>query len=209
MSDPGSDILSWAVNVMLALGYVGLALLVALETIVPPIPSEVILPLAGFLAGQGHFSVLGLIAAATVGSLVGALTFYAAGRALGERRMRRLLQRFGRWILLEEHDLETAHEWFKRRGALAVLVGRLVPAVRSYVSLPAGLARMPLAAFVVLTAAGSGAWNAILIGAGWLLGERWQDVGGYVQPLGRAVPFVVLGLVIWFVWGRIRAKRAS
>jgi membrane protein DedA with SNARE-associated domain len=209
VTEPAGDVLTWAINVMLALGYVGLALLVALETIVPPIPSEVILPLAGFLAGQGHFSVVGLIAAATVGSLIGALAFYALGRALGERRVRRLLQRFGRWILLDEHDLETAHDWFKRRGAWAVLVGRLVPAVRSYVSLPAGLARMPLVVFVLLTAAGSGAWNALLIAAGWVLGERWNDVGGYVQPLGRAVPFVVLGLVIWFVWGRIRARRAS
>jgi membrane protein DedA with SNARE-associated domain len=209
MSESGGDILTWAMGVMLALGYVGVALLVALETIVPPIPSEVILPLAGFLAAQGHFSAGGLVLAATAGSLGGALAFYALGSALGERRALHLLQRYGRWILLDEHDLETAHDWFKRRGAWAVLVGRLVPAVRSYVSLPAGLARMPLVGFVVLTAAGSGAWNAILIGAGWLLGERWQDVGGYVQPLGRAVPIVVLGLVIWFAYGRMRAKRTS
>jgi len=205
----GAAILAWATGIMLAFGYIGLAMLIALETLVPPIPSEVILPLAGFLAGQGHFSVVGLMVAATLGSLGGALVFYAAGRLLGERRLRRILNAVGGWILLEEKDLDTAREWFERRGAWAVLIGRLVPAVRSYVSLPAGVARMPLGSFVLLTTLGSGVWNGLLIGFGWLLGEHWQVVGGYVQPLGRLVPIVLLGLVAWFVVTRLRARMTS
>jgi membrane protein DedA with SNARE-associated domain len=209
VAEVGASIADWAINVMLTLGYLGLALLVALETIIPPIPSEVILPLAGFLAGQGHFSVVGLILSATAGSLIGALAFYWLGRALGEARIRSFLRRYGRWVLLDETDLETSRDWFKRRGAWAVVVGRLVPAVRSYVSLPAGVARMPLGLFVLLTALGSGAWNALLIAAGWLLGERWEDVSHIVQPLGRAVPIVLLAVLVWFVWSRVRARRTS
>jgi membrane protein DedA with SNARE-associated domain len=178
MSEPFDGLAGWVIDVLLALGYAGLVGLVALETVFPPIPSELILPLAGFLTGQGRPAFPGAVAAATPGSVLGALGFSTVGRALGEARLRSLVRRHGHSLLIDDQDLERAHHWFARHGAWAVIIGRLVPAVRSSISLPAGFARMPLPWFSVLTAVGSGFWNGLLIGLGWVLGDRWGKSGG-------------------------------
>ena len=209
MAELTGRLAAWVVEVVYTLGYVGLALLVALETIFPPIPSELILPLAGFLAGQGRFSYLGAVIASTVGSVIGALFFYALAWKVGDARLRRFVRRFGRWLLVDEEDLDKARAWFDRHRALAVFVGRLVPAVRSYVSIPAGLARMPVVPFVLLTLAGSGVWNAILIGAGWWLGERWDQVGGYLSQASQVVLIALGAAILWFVSKRVMRLRAT
>lgn len=185
------------------LGYVGVAVVLALESVFPPIPSEAVLPLTGFLVSQGRMSFVGALVASTVGAVVGALVLYWLGYTLGEDRIRALVKKHGRWMLLTEEDLDRSQAWFDRHGRVAVLIGRLAPLVRSLVSIPAGVTRMPLLTFTVYTTIGSAIWNAVLIGAGWLLGENWTYVQEYQQYFGYGV-LAALGLAIaWFVWGRL------
>ena len=202
VSNPFGDIVQWVTDVIEALGYGGVAFLVALENVVPPIPSEVILPLAGFLAGQGRFWLPGVVLAATAGSVAGALLLYVIARSFGEPRIRRLIDRYGRWATIGQDDLDRAETWFDRHGPAVIFFGRLVPIVRSLVSLPAGFQRMPLGPFVLYTALGSGLWNGALIGLGWILGDRWEDVERYVGAFQNAVIAVALAAVAWFLWKR-------
>ena len=146
-------IAAWVTGVIEALGYPGLTALVALENVFPPIPSELILPLAGFLTGQGRFSFIWVLVATTLGSLIGALVLYGIGAAVGQRRVRHLVERYGHWALLTQDDLAKAENWFHRYGSLAVFTGRLVPVVRSLVSIPAGYSRMRLDTLSTMTAA--------------------------------------------------------
>lgn len=155
-----------------ALGYLGLALVLIAENLFPPIPSEAILPLAGFFVGQGRFGFLGALVASTLGSVVGALLLYAMGRYGG----RPLVLRYGSWLRVGPAELDRAEGWFARYGDMIVLWARMVPLARSVVSLPAGIAHMPLLRFTVLTTLGSAAWNALLIGSGWALGANWERV---------------------------------
>lgn len=189
------------------LGYVGVAFLVALENLFPPIPSEVVLPLAGFVAGRGDASLVGMIIAATIGSVVGAWALYGIAAAIGERRLHAFVARFGRWFGLKEADLTRAEEWFDRRSTMAVLLGRCVPLIRSIVSIPAGFRRMPLVRFTLLTAAGSAVWNTALMSAGAILGDRWEEVGSVVGLLQAVVIIVIVALVVWFVWKRFAQPR--
>ena len=199
-------IAEWVTGVIEALGYPGLTALVALENLFPPIPSEVILPLAGFLTGQGRFSFLLVLVATTLGSLIGALLLYGIGAAVGRRRVRRLIERYGQWALLTTDDLDKAEQWFDRHGSIAVFTGRLAPVVRSLVSIPAGYSRMPLGQFLLLTGIGSALWNGVLVGLGWALGENWHIIDRYVGWLQYLVIAIVAILVLRFVWQRLRAR---
>lgn len=196
-------------DVVETLGYAGVAGLVALENLVPPIPSEVVLPLAGFVAGRGDASLVGMVVAATAGSVVGAWLLYAIAAAIGPARLHRLTARYGRWVRIQEHDLHRAEGWFDRRAGAAVLVGRCVPLIRSIVSVPAGFRRMPFGRFTALTALGSLGWNAALIGAGAVLGDRWHRVGDVVGLLQAVVILGAVGLVAWFVWRRLLRPRLA
>lgn len=189
------------------LGYVGVALLVALESVFPPIPSEVVLPLAGFVAGRGDASLPGMILSATIGSVVGAWILYAISAAVGPDRLHRFVVRYGRWFRLTEHDLFRAEQWFDRRSDVAVLVGRCIPLIRSLVSIPAGFRRMDPLRFTVLTAIGSALWNTALIGAGAVLGDQWHRVGDAVGLLQVAVIVAVVGLATVMVWRRVLLPR--
>ncbi len=191
-------------DVIDALGPLGVLVLIALESVVPPIPSEIILPLAGFLVGQGRMSFLAVLGGATAGSVLGALLLYGLGRRLGRKGMERLARKVP---LLEPEDLDRARGWFDRHGGEAVLIGRLVPGVRSFISIPAGIEQMPVWKFAAYTALGSAAWNAALIGLGWWLGARWQEVGDYLRYVEYAVLAALIGAVGWFVWRRLRARR--
>ncbi len=181
-------------------------MLVAPETLFPPIPSELILPLSGYLASRGRMSLTAVVVGATLGSLVGALALYWAGAALGQKRLRRLAERMP---LVEVDDLERAEGWFDRHGGLAVLIGRVVPVVRSLVSVPAGVEGMPLWRFVLYTAIGSGAYNLALVGSGWLLGSRWKTVEQYSSYLNYAIDAAILVAVGLFAVKRVRRRRAS
>ena len=186
----------WVRNTVSSGGYPALAGLILAENLFPPIPSELILPLAGFYVGQGEMTFVLAVLAATIGSLAGALLLYAIARLGG----RKVVLRFGKVLRVKEKDLDRADDWFDRHGGWVVLFGRLVPGARSLVSIPAGLSEMPVVRFIALTALGSTVWNCALIGAGWALGEHYEKVGGIVGPVGTAVvglcALAVLALVV-------------
>jgi membrane protein DedA with SNARE-associated domain len=177
------DVGQWVLDVIGALGYLGLALLLIAENLFPPIPSEVVLPLAGFLVGRGELNLWGALIAATFGSVAGAVVLYGLGRWGG----RRLVLRYGKWLRVDEEGLRRAEGWFGRYGDWIVLVARVVPVARSIVSVPAGTAKMPLPRFVVLTTVGSAAWNGFLIGAGVALGANWRVVQNWVGSYSEGV----------------------
>jgi membrane protein DedA with SNARE-associated domain len=192
------------VGLMEVIGPAGAGLAIALENLFPPLPSEVVLPLAGFLAGQGKLSLAAVLVAATVGSVVGALVLYWAGAALGRDRMRRIADRLP---LMDADDVDRAQGWFDRHGRSAVLVGRLVPGVRSLVSIPAGIARMPLLPFVGYTTLGSAAYNAVLVLLGHQLGSRWTSVERYSDPINYGVYGLIVVGVLVAVLRRARHRR--
>lgn len=194
------DIAGWVTDVVDRLGYVGVAFLVALENVFPPIPSEVILPLAGFVAGDGEASLVGMIIAATIGSVVGAWVLYGLSAAIGPDRLHRFIVRYGRWVGVKERDLIRAEDWFDRRASTAVLVGRCVPLIRSVVSVPAGFRRMPIGPFTLYTMIGSLIWNTTLIGAGAILGDRWKRVGDVVGLFQGAVILAAVVGVLYLFW---------
>jgi membrane protein DedA with SNARE-associated domain len=205
-------LVDWVTSVVESLGYWGVAALVALENLFPPIPSEVVLPLAGFVAVEGEASLAGMVIAATVGSMVGAFTLYGIAAAIGPVRLRSFVARYGKWFGLDGDDLDRSEQWFDQRASMAVLVCRCVPLMRSLISIPAGLRRMPLVPFTLYTLLGSLVWNIALIGAGYLLGERWQQVEEPMELFQKLVLLVLGVAVAWFVWRRIvrpRLRRAE
>ena len=200
------DLASWVQDVIERLGAVGVALLVILENVFPPIPSEIVLPFAGFVAQRGDGSVVVMIFAATIGAVVGALILYGIAAVIGPERLRAFVVRFGRWFGVKPTDLQRAEEWFDRHAVAAVLLGRCVPLIRSVVSVPAGFRRMRLAPFLLYTAIGSTAWNTALIGAGAVLGNQWERVEPYVAILQWVVVALIAVLVVRFAVVRIRRR---
>lgn len=201
-----SNLAQWVQDVIESLGYLGVALLVIAENLFPPIPSEIVLPFAGFVARRGDGSVVVMVLASTVGSVVGALVLYAIAAAIGPERIHTFVVRFGKWFGVKEADMVRAEEWFDRRSTVAVLVGRCVPLIRSLVSIPAGFRRMRFVPFIVLTAVGSAVWNVALIGAGAALGDQWDVVGDYVGVFQWLVIAVIVAVVIRFAVKRIQSK---
>jgi membrane protein DedA with SNARE-associated domain len=199
---------NWVFSIVDQLGAVGVGLLILLENILPPIPSEVILPLAGFRARTGAVNVVAVWPAATAGSVLGALLLYGLGAWLGYARLHRLADH--RWfVFVSRGDLERGEEVFERHGGKVVLLARCVPFLRSVVSIPAGISGMPLLRFVVLTAIGSGVWNAAFLALGWVLGENWAQVEGFLGPVSYVVlALLAVGLVVLIV-RRLRSRSAS
>ncbi|MCC6314641.1 MAG: DedA family protein [Thermomicrobiales bacterium] len=192
-----------------ALGYAGLAVLIALENVFPPIPSEVILPLAGFNVQMGSLSFTLVLLATTFGSVVGALILYGLGAWFGADRVRWFFREHGRKVLLKEADVDKAIAWFDRYGSAAVFFCRMLPVVRSLISIPAGLDRMSLPRFVLLTAAGSALWNAALVGAGWALGTQWDTVERYIEVLQYVVIAALVLLAVGFLRQRLLSARQT
>ncbi|WP_421121044.1 DedA family protein [Aquihabitans daechungensis] len=208
------DLTDWIISVIDAIGYLGVALLVALENVFPPIPSEVVLPAAGLAASRGEATLVGMILAATVGSLVGAWALYLIAAAIGEARLYALIARYGRWLGVKPRDLERADAWFDGHSTLAVLICRCVPLIRSLVSIPAGFRRMSPLRFTLYTLIGSLVWNSVLIGAGYKLGDNWEQVAEWVGTFQYLVIAVILLALAWWAWTRIlspaaRAERAE
>lgn len=201
-----SGLAEFVTDVVQRLGYVGLLLMVALENVFPPIPSEIILPLAGFNVYQGDFSFPLVLLFATTGSLIGALALYGIGAWFGEERLRALVRSHGGKLFLKERDIDVAERWFIRYGPLAVFVCRMVPIVRSLISIPAGLDGMKLGQFALLTIAGSLIWNTALVGAGWALGTQWHRVEEIISTFQYLVIAAGIALVAWFLWSRISAR---
>lgn len=201
---------NWATDFIDAIGLVGVALLIALESIFPPIPSELILLLTGSNVAAGRFGYVGGLVASTVGSVVGAYVLYGIGRVLSEDRLERFLATVGRVVGLKRDDVHKGFVWFERHGSMVLFFGRLVPVVRSVVSIPAGAEKMSLARFTVLTAAGSVLWNAVWVAIGWGLGNEWEKAGKWGDYLQYAVVVAVaVGLVYLIVKARRQRARET
>lgn len=197
--------MEWITRLMEALGSPGAGLAVALENVFPPVPSEVILPLAGFTAGQGRISLVAAILWTTAGSVAGALVLYFLGSWLGLERLRRIARRVP---FVSESDVDKADAWFDRHGDAAVFAGRMVPVVRSLISIPAGVSGMPIARFTLYTAAGSLVWNSALILAGYFLGENYSVIDRYLGWVSTAVLAALAIALVWFVVTRVKARRS-
>jgi membrane protein DedA with SNARE-associated domain len=194
----------WIAGVIDSLGEVGVGLLVALENLVPPVPSELVLTMAGYLSGEGRMNVVFVVVAATIGSVVGALALYGLGRWVGEERLRRWLDRIP---LVDQSDLDQADRWFERHAWSAVLFGRMVPVVRSLVSIPAGANHMPIGRFLTFTAIGSGVWNSLFVGGGYALGSRWQRIDQYARYFDYAILAFFVVAITWWVVKKVRQRR--
>ncbi len=202
------DIVEWASDVAYSFGYLGIAFLVMLGNLHLPVPTELTLPLAGFLVGQGRFSFLPALVWTTAAAVTSSLVLYFPGRWFGEERLRRFVRRFGRFVFVRESDLNRAKNLFEQHGGKAVLIGRLIPGVGTLISIPAGIYRMPIYGwFLFWTVLDSVVWNALFIGLGWVLGSQWTLVERYA----RIVEYVVLAVlalgVFWFLWRRWRARK--
>lgn len=198
--------IEWITELLERLGYVGIALLMLAENLFPPIPSELIMPFAGFAAARGDLHFLGVLIAGTTGSLLGALPWYYAGRALGCKRLVTWADKHGRWLTMSGEQVKQANSWFARHCGKAVFVGRLVPAVRTLISVPAGIAEMSLARFLVYSVLGTLLWNVVLASLGFKLGENYAKVGEFLDPITKAVIAIIVAVYLYRV---IRFKKAS
>jgi membrane protein DedA with SNARE-associated domain len=173
-------------------GYFGIFLLMALENIVPPVPSEVIMGLGGIAVAQGHMAFVPLVVAGTLGTVAGNYFWYWVGRRIGYERLRPFVERHGRWLTMTWNDVERLHRFFVRRGGWVVFVFRFMPTFRTIISLPAGMTRMPRWKFLGFTAAGSAIWNTVLAAAGLLLGSRFRELDRYVGPVAIAITVAIV-----------------
>lgn len=207
------NLTDWATAIVERLGYLGVAMLVAIENLFPPIPSEVVLGLAGYAASQGDAWVVGMIIAATIGSVLGAWILYGLSAAVGPVRLRAIVIRYGTWIGFGETDLDRAEAWFDRRSRSAVLMCRCVPLIRSLISIPAGFRRMPLVTFTTFTLIGSLVWNTILITAGYALADQWERILDYTEPFQTLVVILIAVLLVALVVRKVvltnRARAAG
>ncbi|WP_245207691.1 DedA family protein [Rothia nasimurium] len=199
------NIIDWVISIMEAIGSPGVGLAVFLENVFPPIPSEVILPLAGFTASQGSMNVVAAFIWATIGSLAGAYFLYYLGAAIGANRLRKIAA----WMwLVKVEDVDAALAWFDKYGKASILIGRVIPGIRSLISIPAGIDRMNPLTFGFYTLIGSSVWNALLIYCGWILGENWAAVEGIINQYSKVVyALVALALVAAFLWLLRRARQ--
>ncbi|ANB09158.1 hypothetical protein SAM40697_5202 [Streptomyces ambofaciens] len=201
--EPADGIAGWAADLVDAMGAPGAGLAVALENLFPPLPSEIILPLTGFAAGQGVISLFAALFWTTLGSVVGATLLYCIGALFGRERMYAI---WARLPLVKTSDLERTEEWFAKHGTKAVFLGRMVPIFRSLISVPAGLERMPLPTFLTLTAIGSLMWNAVLVMSGYWLGDQWDTVGDYVGVISKGVLVLVVAALAFYIVIRLRSR---
>jgi membrane protein DedA with SNARE-associated domain len=203
-----TDLVRWVIDVVNSLGYVGVFVLILAGSLYLPVPTELTLPLFGFLMGNGRLTFVPVLLSATAARVSASLILYAVGFRLREARLRRVIKHFERYKLLFVSDFERASRVFERHGGKAILVGHLIPGVGALVSVPAGLKRMPLRwQFLGYTVLGCTIWNSSLIGLGWALGGRWRIVEVFTSFVGFAVLTVLIAATLWFFWRRRKARR--
>jgi len=196
-----SALADWTVSLMEVIGPAGAGAAIALENLFPPLPSEVVLPMAGLTASRGSFTLAEALIWTTLGSVVGAFVLYGIGAWLGAARLRRIAE----WMpLMKGDDVDRTVAWFQKHGWAAVFFGRMIPIFRSLISIPAGVSRMPLWKFGLLTAGGSAVWNTIFVMAGFLLGENWHVIEQYADILQYVVIAAAVAAVVWFLVVRVR-----
>ncbi|MGG1557010.1 DedA family protein [Geobacillus thermoleovorans] len=197
---------AWITDFMEQFGYIGIFFMIALENIFPPIPSEVILPFGGFMTTYTSLTVPGVIAAATAGSVAGALVLYGIGRLLSVERLERIVDRWGGWLRVKPEDIDKANRTFHRYGVWAVFLGRMIPLVRSLISIPAGMAKMNIGLFVWLSVLGTLIWNTALVSIGAALGQSWGKVSEVIGMYAEVV-YVIIGLIITVAAVRLWKRR--
>lgn len=197
---------NWVTDIIKSTGYFGITALMLIENVFPPIPSEVIMPLAGYLVSQNQLDFIGAVAAGTLGTVLGALPFYWLGYHFGPERLKCFCDRHGRWFAISRQDVEKTEDWFARHGIATVFFLRLVPGLRSLISIPAGFSRMSFIPFLLFTTLGSALWATALTAAGYLLGSQFSQTGKYIGPVSTAVIAV---LVIWYIWRVIKGGSAK
>lgn len=178
-------------------GYLGVFALMAAENVFPPIPSEMIMPFAGFVVARGELDLAGVLVCGTIGSVAGSLPWFYAARAYGCTRLKKIAERKARWLTVTPDDIDSSVRTFRRHGAKAILFGRLVPAVRSIISAPAGIANMPLPTFLLYSTIGSLGWTGLLMAGGFLLEDKYSQVSGYVDPVSKAIFGILLA---WYLY---------
>ncbi len=184
--------LDWIQNLMNSLGYLGIALLMFLENVFPPIPSELVMPLAGFASTQGQLSFLGVVIAGVIGAVLGQLPLYYLAKFVGKKRLMTWADKYGKWLAISSEEIERADRWFGRYGGSVVFFGRLVPGIRSLISVPAGFTEMNLTKFLLYSSLGISIWSAVLAYLGRLLGENYQAISRFLGP----VTYIVLGALV-------------
>ena len=200
----------WIQELIAAIGYPGIVIVMAIENIFPPIPSELVLPFAGALSAKGEMNFWAAVAAGTVGSLIGAIVLYAVGYFAREAGVRSFVARYGKFLFISEKDLDRAAEWFERYGEAIIFFGRLIPLVRSIISVPAGYTRMNLARFIIYTILGTTLWNLILAYAGRMLGENWEKILAFMDTYQYAtLAVIVITVVSFLTWRTIKRRQSS
>ncbi|AFZ03595.1 DedA family protein [Calothrix sp. PCC 6303] len=203
-----ADLTNWIKTTIESLGYLGIALMMFLENLFPPIPSELIMPLAGYTASlqDSKLNIFGVFVAGLVGSVAGGLVWYYPGKLLGQDRLYAIADRYGKWITVSSKDLVKATRWFNKQGKTAVFIGRLVPGVRTLISVPAGFSNMPLLPFLFYTTLGSAVWVGLLTYTGYILGSQYKLVEEYLAPVSK---FVLGALIVAFVYWFIKRNRTN
>ena len=196
----------WVVRLIEQTGYLGVAFLMFVETIFPPIPSEVIMPVAGVAAGQGRMNFYAVVASGTAGAMLGNITWYLAARALGIERLHPFIDKYGHWLTVNWAEVERAERWFRVNGPFFVFLGRMLPTVRSLVSVPAGLLKMRFKTFVIASTVGTAGWTALLAGAGYKLGENYGDIDQIIGPASNAILAILALTYLWRVWRQRRRR---
>lgn len=193
----------WVTDLIKNTGYFGLVFLMFIENVFPPIPSEIVVPMAGYLVSQEKMTMLGVILATTLGSMLGAILFYYLGYKLGTERLKTWCNNHGKWVAISSDDVDKTQRWFDRYGLWGVFLFRLVPGLRSLISLPAGIAKIPLFSFLLLSTLGSAVWNIILATSGYYLGRQFSNVEQWTSPISM---LIITSLFLWYVWRIIKTK---
>lgn len=196
----------WITNIMTSLGYWGIGLLMFLENLFPPIPSELIMPLAGFTVAKGEMQIVPVMVAGVVGTVLGALPWYYAGKLLGEERLQRLANSYGKWLGITSKDIVKSTIWFEKHGNSAVLLCRMVPGVRTLISIPAGISDMDILPFIFYSTIGTTLWVGLLTGAGYFLGNNYELVDKYLAPVSKIVIVTIAIAFGLFIWKKKRLK---
>ncbi|MCU0545475.1 MAG: DedA family protein [Oscillatoriaceae cyanobacterium Prado104] len=192
--------LDWIVNIISSLGYLGIAFLMLLENFFPPVSEEIIMPLAGFAAYRGELSFPYVVLAGSTGTVIGAMFWYRIGQFVGKKRMRKWVEKHGKWLNLSGEDIDKSKHWFGKYGGIVVFFGRLIPGIRTYISIPAGFEGMPLLPFLLYSAAGTGLWVGVITYAGFVLGQNYQLVEKFLRPISIFVSVALfLGVGVWLM----------
>jgi membrane protein DedA with SNARE-associated domain len=194
-----------AINWINSIGYWGILLGMVLESACIPIPSEVIMPFGGYLVSTGHLNIIGVILIGTLGNIIGSFISYAIGLWGGKR----FIDRFGKYVFLSKKHLESAEKWFDKRGEITVFVSRILPAIRTFISLPAGIARMSLSKFLIYTAIGSVIWSSILTYVGYALGKNWDNIQNFLHPIAYVVAVIVFFILVFLAVKVFKSRKQS